>query len=266
MISLVVPAFSAGPNLDRTITSTQGYCDETVIISTSPYEDDRRAFKALTDKVVELPWNFIFLHGFGSMSNQGTAIAKNDWLLLLGVAETVEYAYGNFAPRFTEKVPKNTVYRCDHENDKHTWKRVWNRTGGTQWSGVIHEEIIGGHDGGLLFRMRDTAKIPHSDAFRNEIYRYLKSLAYNWLYHELIAHPERLGGANEGWLRFVQGSREGITKFCEDHAPMLETCITGDFDQFQRLVESRLSLEQEARGVNFNPQGQPRSEGETITA
>lgn len=254
MITLVVPSYGGGPNIERTIASVSGICDEIVIISTALWDVDKVHFRQIAHKVVDLPWNYVFLHGFGSMMNMGTAAAKNDWLMLLGVAETFAEAHTDVS-RALRTAHVNAVFRCNHVNDPHQWKRVWNRTGGTHWAGIIHEEIAGGVEGGLLFRMQDTDKTKRGDELQNEAMRFIKTLSYNHLYDVLLNHPERLGGTNAAWLKFVAGARESIVAFVDEHRNMLDACIAGDMDGFLKLVEGRMNQNKPADGVLFTPQG-----------
>lgn len=258
--TLIVPSFGGGPNLERTIESCRSVCDETVIISTAIFESDLAHFKKVANQVIELPWNFTFLHGHGALHNQASNSAKNDWLLLLGVAETFAEEYGMFGETL-RNAGRDLVFRCDHVNDHHTWKRVWNRAGGPLWSGIMHEEITRGQDGGKLFRMQDTEKVPDPDPLRTEVRKYIKTTSYNWLYLQLLEKPERLGAADAGWLEFVRGARENIEKFCQDHADLLTAAIAGEKDAFIACVERRLNEGKAAAGVNFNPQGETPSEG-----
>lgn len=259
MISLVIPSFGGNvENIKRTIKSCEGICDETIIISTAFYLDDIGAFHQLTDKVVELDWNFTFKHGFGSMMNQGTSISKNDWLVLLGVAETLAEPLCDIHKTLQGAQACN-VFRCNHINDIHTWGRVWRRGGGTAWSGIIHEEISGGVNAGLMFRMQDTEKTPCEDHIRNEANRFIKTLSYNSLYRDLLRTPELLGATDQGWLKFVQGAEESILAFCEDHKEMLDACHKGNLPKFLDLVEASINSGKEASGVNYSPQGQPMS-------
>lgn len=252
MLTLIVPCYSGRENLDRTIASARGICNEVVIISTALFDEDRAHF-ASAGKVVELPWNHVFHHGFGDLYNYGSNAASNDWLLLLGVAETVAEMYQDIG--ILDDSPPDTVWECDHINDRHHWKRVWNRTGGPRWSGVIHEEIVGGHVGGLLFRMQDTDKTPLPDAVQNEALKYVKTVSYNAMYGKLLRDPTALGGANSYWLDFVAGARESIEAFLAAHADMLDACERGDLPGFMQLVRERMDKQQAATGVSFSPQG-----------
>lgn len=253
MISLVIPAYSAGPNIERTIKSVEGLCDDVVIISTAPFKEDVGELNKL-GTVVELPWNHTFLHGFGSMMNEGSRSAKNDWLLLFGVAETFAESFRDVKAVLRDS-PFDSVFRCSHANDIHTWKRIWNKQSGSHWSGLIHEEIVGGSDKGLLFRMQDTEKEPEADPVKQEVFRFLKTLAYNAMYHRLLHNPDQLGGADSGWLRFVNGAKESIEGFCLEHKDMLNACMCGDFNQLLKLVEDKVNAGQKAHGVIFDPVG-----------
>jgi glycosyltransferase involved in cell wall biosynthesis len=261
--SLVIPSYGGGPNIERTISSCRDVCDEVIIISAALFESDVAHFKTIANQVIELPWNFVFLHGFGSLHNQASNYAKNDWLLLLGVAETLAQEYMPL-----NDVLRNSgadlVFRCNHANDPHTWKRIWNRAGGPMWSGIIHEEIAMGKEGQILFRMQDTEKVPDADAFRNEVRKYIKTCSYHWLYEQLARKPERLGATNAGWLDFVNGSIEAREVFLNEHADLLQAAIEGDKEAFLKGVETRLNAQQAATGVNFAPQGQPQSDNQVV--
>lgn len=252
MITLVIPAYTAGPNIERTIESARSICDEVVVISTAIFLNDVVALRKIAT-VVDLPWNFVFHHGFGSLHNQGTMACKNDWMLLLGVAETFAEPFIDIHARLRAAVTGD-VFRCSHVNDANTWKRIWNRQGGSMWSGIIHEEIMG-LDQGVIFRMQDTNKEPNTDSLRNEVFRSIKALSYNYLYSQLLRFPNRLGAADEGWLRFVQGASGSINAFCTEHAELLDACIEGDAAKFINLVEKRMNAGQHASGVNFQPLG-----------
>jgi hypothetical protein len=262
MMTLIIPSYGGGINVERTIESCRHVCNETIIISTAPYKEDTQHFQRIADQVVTLPWNYVFHHGHGELHNQGTAAAKNDWLLLLGTAETwAEHVECTAEPLCTvperlSRVPADVTFRCNHHGDPHTWKRVWNRTGGTRWSGIMHEEIEGGMGDTLLFRMQDTEKVADMDPLKNETLRWIKALSYNYLYAQLLDHPERLGAANNGWLKFVKGAEGSIRKFCADNSAMLSACLDGDFGRFRSLVFRAKEEEyRAATGVNFQPQG-----------
>lgn len=257
-VSLIIPAFSYGPALERTVQSCKDISDDLVIISTAFWEKDREAMRKLTPKVVILDWNYTMLNGFGEMMNRGTGDAKNDWCLLFGVGETFNRELRPFL-KTLESSPPSHVFSCDHHNDVNHWKRVWNKTSGAHWSGLIHEEIVGGKDGGLLFRMLDIPKEPREDPVEQAALGFMKTCLYHWQYKRLREEREKvLGGTNRGWLSFVDGSKEANDEFLEKHKGMIECLLSGDLRGFLGLVEAATSP---PKGVNFNPQGQPMSEG-----
>lgn len=264
MISLVVPAYSGGENLQRTIDSVAGVCDEAVVIATTLFDDDLDEIRKQADVVVEVPWNTVFLSGFGHLYNQASGRCKNKWQLLLGVAETFAEPFGDIR-RAVESAEPHSIFRCNHHNDPNQWKRIWNPAGGTRWSGLIHEEIGGGADRGLLFRMQDTTKIPHSDALKNEAYKHIKGCSYNAMYKRLLDHPEELGFASPGWLEFVKGAMESIESYCVEHQDLIAPAMAGDKEAFILAVKERMSGGKRPYGVNFNPQGVKTSGNETIT-
>lgn len=260
-VSLIIPAFSYGPALERTVESCKGISDDLVIISTAFWEKDRESMLRLTPKVVQLDWNYTMLNGFGEMMNRGTSSAKNDWCLLFGVGETFNRELRPFL-RILESAPERHVFTCDHINDQNRWKRVWNRQSGVRWSGLIHEELVGGTDGGLLFRMLDTEKPPRPDPVEQEALHFMKTCLYHWQYKRLREEREAvLGGTNRGWLGFVDGSKEANEEFLDRHSSMVSAMLCGDLEGFLALVRASVESKQPAKGVNFRPQGEPMSEG-----
>ena len=261
MMTLVIPSCGSAPeNIRRTIDSCRDICNETIIISTAFFLEDQRLFSDITDRVVQLDWNFIMKHGFGEMSNQATSHAKNDWLLLLGVSETYAEPYTDIGHAL-HAAPKNMVFRCDHHNDPNRWTRIHNRQGGTHWSGLIHECIVGGPHGDVLFRMQDFEKVQKSDPVKQEILKWIKAVSYHIQYWRLLNDSSLLQGTDPGWLKFVNGSREHIIEFRESHQDLISPCLSGDLVAFLKAVDSRMDKGEEAKGVNYSMTGTPMSEG-----
>lgn len=264
-LTLVIPAFSYGPALERTWESCQHVCDDLVIISTAFWEKDLDAMRKLTPKVVVLDWNYTMLNGFGEMMNRGTGDAKNEWCLLLGVGETFEKEHLPFLEN-VNGAPKRSVMFCDHEGDKHQWGRIWNKNSDCHWSGYIHESIIGKPGmpqfvhGPTVFRMRDTHKEPREDIYEQKALEFLKPILYHWQYKRL-RETRWLGGTDPGWLGFVDGSKEANDDFIAKHRPMIDCVISGDLGGFLNLVKEAVDAEQKPTGCNYNPLGEAMSEG-----
>jgi hypothetical protein len=239
-ISLVVPTFGSLKSLQRTLDSAKPCCDELLVTSTCPYPEDVEAICEMADTVVELPWNYSFINGLGPTYQIGAPQAKNDWCILLGNAETIADGHQDIVAELNSS-PPNVIHRCWHHNDPHTWTRVWNpREGGTYWHGLIHEEITNGHQGKTIFRMQDTDKDTLSDQLKAEVLRYMKALLYNHLYKRLHDDHSLLGAANEGWIKFVQGSITTINEHMTVNADLLEAVLEGDFEKFKHRVMDRL--------------------------
>lgn len=260
-LTLVIPSCGSHPeNIQRTIDSCSDICNETIVISTAFFLEDQRLFKDIADKVIQLDWNSVMKRGFGEMSNEATPHAKNDWLLLLGVAETFAEPYADIGHTL-HIAPNNTIFRCDHHNDPNRWTRIWNRKGGSHWSGLIHECIIGGPYGEVLFRMQDTDKTPKSDPVKQEILKWIKACSYHIQYWRLLNDSSLLAGTDPGWLKFVNGSKEHIIEFRESHQDLIGPCLSGDMTAFLKAVDARMDKGEEAKGVNFEPTGEPMTEG-----
>lgn len=257
MISLVIPNFGGHPeNLARTIDSCRHLCDDVVVVSTALHVVDLNNQKRLADTVIELPWNSVFRHGFSHVHNAGTAACKNDWILLLGTAETFKNSWADI-PTILLNSSSNRMFRCDHENDTNLWKRIWNRQGGVQWSGLIHEELTGGETGEVLFRFQDTPKTPCDSPLQQEVLRWLKVCSYNVQYHRLLNDNTLLGATDPGWLKFVNGSAEAIRAFWNDHQDLIQPCLSGYLPDFLKAVDKRMDKGEQAEGINFAPTGEP---------
>ncbi len=260
-VSLIIPAFSYGAALERTVHSCREISDDLVIISTAFWERDRDAMRKLTDKVVILDWNYTMLNGFGEMMNRGTGDAKNNWCLLFGVGETFSRELRPFF-RILESAQESDMFTCDHINDIHKWKRIWNKCSSVRWSGLIHEELIGGTEGGLLFRMQDTPKEPRDDPYEQESLKFIKSILYHWQYNRLcIGRESVLGATNPGWLDFVDGSKESNEEFLDQHSAMVDCMLSGDIEKFLSLVKIAVDHGLSATKCNFAPLGEPMTEG-----
>lgn len=263
-ISLIIPCCGGNvANFQRTADSAKGVCDEVVAITTCLFDEDLEAIRTVANKVVELPWNYTFLHGFGDMHNQASDKARNDWLILLGVGETIHSGHEQI--RMTlPRAPIHAIHQAWHVNDPNRWSRAWNRRGGPRWGGIIHETVRGGQEAGVLFEMRDTDKVPSGDKLRDEAMRYLKTCLYNHLYQKLLNDNSLLGYTDPGWINFVNGARESITAFCHEHEDLISCAIAGDRERFIATVFGRIEAKLSASGVNFNPQGEPKTGNETI--
>lgn len=256
MITLQIPAFSYGPALERTWETFKPLCDELVIISTAFWEKDREQMRALTSKVIQLDWNHTMIHGFGNMMNHGTAHAKNDWQMLFGVGETLELSHVPVQETLSQG-SRRTIYRVDHENDPNQWTRIWSRSSGNRWSGIIHEAITGGPHGPVVLRMKDTPKEPRDDLYEQETQRYLKTCLYNYQYRRLLDNPGLLGATDSGWLVSLRATEGNLNRVLAELDDLVIHLKSGDLPAFLDAVKRRVDAGRDAAGVNYEPTGEP---------
>lgn len=262
MITLIVPWFGGNPAaLERTIISTAGICDQTVIVHQKLFDDDAEVAASLSSRVATTDWNEVFKEGgYGLLPNIGASVARGPWMMLLGTGETVAEQYSHLLT-VLQGSSTRVIFRCDHHGDVHTWGRLWAPSGGTYWSGPIHEEAGNGVGGPVLFRMQDTPKEPHADPFRNECMKWMKATSYAFQYHYLLQNPNKRGFTNEGWLNFVNNSRESIEEKMETYSDFMDAARTGNRQAFYDAVKRRMDEDKKPNFVNHSPTGQPLSEG-----
>jgi len=246
-------------NLIRSIKSVEPWCDETFIVWQPLFEDDEEEIRSVASKVAVVDWNYVFHRGYGALPNVGAEHIKNPWLLYLGVAETIAEEYQDINKLLADS-SREMIYRVDHHNDANRWNR-WYAPQYTKYSGIMHESTTAGPVGAIIARMQDTEKTPLADPLKNECLKYFKACSYNFLYRCLLEDNSRLGATDSGWIQFVNGAKESILDFCAKHSDLLEPAIYGDRQGFIDGVKRRMDAGKEARGVNFNPQGEEMSVG-----
>ena len=264
LLTTLIPWFGGSLEpLKRTIESTKGIADETLVVHQQLFDEDAERVRSVADKVQTVPWNAVFTHGFGWLANQHQ-LAAGKWILLLGTAETIAEEYYPIR-KMLEGADIRTTFRCNHLNDTNDWHRIWCPASGVSYGGVIHESVGGGHKPGpIIFRMQDTPKEPPDDPFHAEVFRWKKTTSYNFLYRRLLRDPSQLSYTDPGWLNFVRGAADSIEGFCEEHRDLIDAAVSGDRQAFLDGVRSRMDAEKPAVGVNFEPLGEERSGDETI--
>lgn len=235
-------------------------CDEVLIVHQSLFDSDREVAKSIGDKVEVVDWNFVFQSGgYGALPNRHGQ-SSCDWMLLLGTAETIAEQYKPIR-EVLRNSPRNMIWRANHHNDVNTWGRIFCPAGGVKFGGVIHEEAGGGSHGNVIFRMQDTEKTPHPDPFINESLKWMKVVSYHHNYVVLLNHPELLSYTNSGWKSFVAGCRESLEENEEKYKDLLVPARAGDREGFLAAVRARMEAEQMASGCNFQPLGEPMTQG-----
>lgn len=240
MITLITLTQGNPIALQRTIKnvveSFQGMVNEVIVGDMSVFEDDRKAIldiEPCAGEIIQckrLPFNHLFIHGFGATLNFLASYAMNNMILYLNVAEIVEK---NLVSDLI-----NTDYNCykfNHATESHQWIRCYNRIQ-LEWSGRIHEEVVGvgKHkvrcSPGLLFQMADTEK--DSDPYKAAIYNDIKELVYWQQYLKLIDAPEEIGATNEGWVNYARDSYQHIKDRLQAKGKRYEAFVEGDLQKY----------------------------------
>ena len=204
MLSLVAPTQGNPIALKRTIDSLRGICDDFVIGDTCIFEQDSQSIKGIVPEVrlVKLPFNFIYKCGFAVTLNALAAQAKNDVIIYLNVGEILASSERDILSIISDEY---NCYYIDNANENHRWFRVWDRRE-MQWSGRIHEEIVGEHRPyhHPLLRFEDTEK-DMRDSFKSAVNNDVKEIVY---WHQLLKIADEpdihLGATSPGWIQFAR--------------------------------------------------------------
>ena len=225
MITLITLTQGNPIALKRTVDNVTdrfgGLVNEVVIGDMCIFEDDRKEINV--GKLVQLPFNYLFVNGFGKTLNTLAGYATNDIVLYMNVGEVVDSVV-NF----------KSGYNCwmfDHAQETHKWIRMYNRHQ-LRWSGRIHEEVVGNRNvcPDILFTMADTEKDP--DPFKSQVYNDIKELVYFNQYITLIDQPQEIGATNQGWVAYAKRDYDYIRKRMKDKGARLQAMIEGDLQKY----------------------------------
>lgn len=197
--------------VDNVLSSFEGLVNDVVVGDLCVFQEDSKEINTIYAntgtpyRTIPLPFNFIFEHGFGHTLNNIASFAKNDLILYMNVSEVVE------ANMKIDLLKGN--YNCfnfNHATDPHQWTRLYHK-GRLQWSGRIHEEVIGDRNlcPSVLFQMADTEK-DSTDEFKSNVYNDIKELVYFNQYLKLVDNPSDRGATNEGWVKWAKDNYEHL--------------------------------------------------------
>lgn len=187
--------------LKTTLESFKHICNEVIFGDLLIFDSDRDKLKDIQKeynlKVVELPFNYIFINGFAETLNTLASHSTNNIVIYMNVGEIIDSELRELDTAFD-------AWCFDHANDPHKWHRIYDKTK-FSWSGVIHEEIIGngGKSNEPVFRMRDTEK-DIEDPFYSKVMNDIKELTYFNQYFKIIKDPENRGATNIGWVNWAK--------------------------------------------------------------
>lgn len=249
-ISLITMGQANPKALRRTMNSLRDVVDEFIFGDMLIFGDDRSVIEAYREefnlKVVPMPFNFIFDHGFSITLNALASQATHDWILYMNVAEVID------GEQFI-KAQMTKDYNCysfDHAVDPHRWFRLYNRKE-LEWGGLIHEEVIPITPDIVirpcpfhLFRMADTEK-DLDNPFKAKVANDVKELVYWQQLNKLIDHPELRANTHQGWIDFAKEQYDYNTERMKKKGKRLEAFQTGDLQMYLQDIVTNPEFEAE---------------------
>lgn len=246
MISLITMGAGNPRAFLKTLESTEGVVDEIIFGDLLLFPEDRDLVHSYKDrfnlKVVPMPWNYIYHHGFSTVLNLLASEATYDWALYLNVSEII--AEGAESVRdMVKDNPDCNAFFFDHATDPHRWFRLY-RKRELHWSGIIHEQLKGEYRPfhKPIFRMADLPK-DNDNPTCARILDSLKEIVYFHQYLELVDDPERLGETNEGWVNFAKQDYESFKGRLQQRQKQVDAVEAGDLLAFIDAAVDDLKLE-----------------------
>lgn len=210
MLTLITMSQGNPIALKRTLDSFRPFFNEVIFGDMCLFEEDRKLIQSYQQeynmKIVQYPFNHIFIHGFSSILNNLATYASNDLVLYMNVSEIID---PNTKPEIVYTDFHNAFF-FTHATEQHHWYRMYNRKE-VEWQGLIHEELrpLPGVEGKPYnipsFQMADTEK-DMDDSFKAKVYNDTKELTYFNQYIKLVEQPHLVGITNEGWVEYAKDS------------------------------------------------------------
>ena len=255
-ITLITPTQGNPVALVRTINSFAPYINEVVIGDVCVFKEDKTtikemahvfSMKGLPVRILPLPFNYIFLHGFAHTLNVLADYATNDFILYMNVGEVIHSG----RPVVSGDMDFNSFF-ITHPIEKHLWFRMYNKKE-MKWSGFIHEEIVGQSKRcpTSSFVFEDTEK-DMNDPYKAGIYNHIKEIVYFKNYLRLIDVPGEIGATNRGWVNFAAEQYGNMKERMEAKGMLYTAFLAGD----SNMLSSAISLipgheENSVPGMNF---------------
>jgi hypothetical protein len=236
MITLITLTQGNPIALQRTIDNVVEWfgslVNDVVVGDLCVFESDRKKleYKSVMNfegVTVPLPFNELFLNGFGATLNKLAKHATNDICLYMNVGEIVE---GNI--NLKQFANGYNLWNFNHATETHQWGRMWNRKELT-WSGRIHEEVVGNKRlaPSIIFTMADTPK-DDSDPFYSAVMNDIKELVYFNQYLMLVDRPGERGATNLGWIQYAQDSYKSIEERMVGKGARYVAFVDGDLQKY----------------------------------
>lgn len=212
----------------KTIDSYLPYVDEVVIGDVMVFDADRQKIVDHyegSDKVFVqlLPFNHLFEHGFARTFNKLAAIAKHDFILLMGVGNVLDKWYGI---DFTQAAnmwayQRNDGMLCHTFYDRRELELTY----------CIHEEVTPrpGHsitwDNNAVFDMLDEPK----DVEKMHVYNDIKEIVYLEQYRKIFTGEDT---SNPGWVKWVRHNWPVLEAALKTKGKRLEAFKSGGLEKY----------------------------------
>ncbi len=201
--------------------------------------------------IAEMPFNYIFEHGFAATLNLLASYATNDWVLYANVGEMIDEGSG-----ILEKINSDyNLYLLNHRTETHLWGRLYNRKE-VQWSGMIHEEIVGSKRVCVepIFMFKDSEK-DTDDPFYYAVMNDVKELCYFNQYIKLVENPELRGVTNRGWIEYAIDGYNSLKERLLKKGKRYEAFTEGNLGKYIEDVFTNPEFEKErfesSKLINF---------------
>ena len=217
--------------LQRTIDSVKSAfgdkLTQVIVGDLCVFDKDKQAIDGMGAMRVELPFNELFLNGFGNTLNKLSNHSFNSLCLYMNVGEIVEANVNHDCISDSWN-----CYKFNHATDPHQWIRLWNREKLT-WSGRIHEEVVGSKRlaPSIIFTMADTPK-DSDDAYYSSVMNDVKEMVYFNQYLSLIDKPNERGATNSGWVQYAKDSYQHIKDRLLAKGARYEAFNEGDLQKY----------------------------------
>lgn len=249
--------------LEETLKSFSTICDEIVVGDMIIFPEDREILYSYEQKynlkIVPLPFDYIFRHGFASVLNLLAAEASNNAVLYLNTSEVIEIDNG-----ILDIV--SDVYNCyyfDHATDPHRWFRFYDKRE-LKWSGRIHEalEAIPGHDfrpyHKAAFRMADLEKDMFSP-FKAAVFNSIKETIYFTNYMSIVEKPSEMGATDPGWIKFATENYDSMKERLDAKGELYISFLAGDYYGLMKAIYETPEFEKQRfeSNIGIEYQGHP---------
>lgn len=236
--------------LKRTMDSFKNIVDEFVFGDQLIFESDRNIIEGYQQeynlKILDLPFNFIFNHGFSTMLNTLAAYAANDYILFMNVAEIMDGQH----PVKEQMSDDYNSYLFDHAKESHRWCRFYDRKE-LKWEGLIHEEVTGKMRlcPFNVFRMADTnkdqCKGDEMMTFYARVCNDVKEIVYWQQYMRLVEHPELRGNTHPHWIEHAKADYDHFKDRMMKKGKRYEAFLTGNLTMYLEDIYTNPEFEKE---------------------